>query len=152
MRYFILFLFLTAFGFINAYSQLNAFRLNLKDGAEQIIFLNDDPILKIEGSELKISTGKTNYTYPLSDVKNYQFVTDESGINDAVSDQTDFTRDGDIIIVGRQGASVDYSIVTVSGIIMTSGKGERSTIDISDYPTGIYLLTVNGSTTKIEKQ
>lgn len=152
MRYIILSIFLSVFAAVNAQQQANAFKLNLKNGATQVIFLSDTPLLKIDGDNLKIETEKTNYLYPLADVKNYSFVTDESGINDAIADEADYTQIGDIIIIGSGNANVKYTITSVSGMTMASGEGSQCTVDISDYTPGVYLLTVNGLTSKIVKE
>lgn len=152
MRRLTIFLLSFIFGVAGVNAQQNAIRISLKDGSENVIFLSNDPVMKIDGTVLQIYSGTSKISYPLSDLKGYSFITDESGITaNTVKETADYKRAGDIIIFGVNGSEVDYSVVSTSGMTMANGRGMQCSIDISGYLTGVYILTVNGITSKIEK-
>ena len=137
---------------ISTNAQSNALHLNFKNGTIQTIYLHEQPVITIEGTDLKITTGKTTVNYQINLLKNYKFLTEESGIENVSGQQIKYTRNGDIIIVNGDDKEMDVSITSVAGYVMDTRNGKSISIDISKYPAGVYILTVDGTTTKIVKQ
>ena len=134
----------------------NTLVVKLKNGAETTFFLKDKPNVTFEGTDLKVVSNKETVTFALSDVLRFTYVKkDPSGIDETVVDPTEVSYEDGVLIISqlKQGASVD--IYSLDSKLVRQLKAYRSgtyRLNLSELPTGLYLVKADNITYKIMKQ
>ena len=133
----------------------NTLVVKLKNGAETAFFLKDQPNVTFEGTNLKVVSQKETVTFALSDVLRFTYVKkDASGIDETVVDPTEVSYDGGVLVISqlKQGASVD--IYSLDGKLLRQLTAHHSgtyRLNLSELPTGLYLVKADNITYKIMK-
>ena len=134
----------------------NTLVVTLKNGAETAFFLKDQPNVTFEGTNLKVVSQKETVTFTLSDVLRFTYVKkDPSGIDETVTDPTEVSYEGGVLVISqlKQGATVD--VYSPDGKQVRQLKANRSgtyRLNLSELPTGLYLVKADNITYKIMKQ
>lgn len=125
----------------------------MADGTETTVQLYTRPQVTFDGTVVRISSPVQTLEFPSADVLRFTYSgVDTSTAIDGIEKTADYRNDGDnlyfngnvtvdkIQIYTADGKSVPLHIHTV---------GSQLCLPLSDIPTGIYLLNVNGRTYKL---
>lgn len=124
------------------------------DGQVMSINLADEPKTTYTDGNLVITTTKTTITYPLEEVKKYTYMS-TNGITQPEGLTARFSQDGESITFSGLERDTEISVYSTAGQIVQKVKAngkDKTTVSVSDLPTGVYVVKVNAITYKITKQ
>lgn len=134
----------------------NRLVVTMTNGEKTEFKLADNPIATIDGDVLLVTCSESVSEFILADVKNFTYMTDGAGADDVEMDVANLFSYHDNIVrfdVCEQNRNV--SITDIAGIVMLEtviDAGQICELSVATYSPGIYLVTVNGCTTKITKR
>lgn len=127
--------------------------IHLKDGTNMTCLLSDKPTIKFTLSDLIVNSEKASFSVPLDNLARFGFEKQSSAIEIVRTANTDYTIDNNRIILKGLGAEDCIRLYKVDGVCVferiNSTGNETMEIAIDAFPTGIYLLNINSSTSKI---
>ena len=124
------------------------------DGNVVNIDLNEQPVTRYADGNLIITTTKTTISYPLEKVAKYTYVSAE-GIESINGMRSKFSQDGETLTFSGLTQGTEISVYASSGQMMRktkAGPNAKTTVSVSDLPSGVYLVKVNSVTYKITKR
>lgn len=124
------------------------------DGKVVNIDLNEQPVTRYADGNLIVTTTKTTITYPLENVAKYTYVSAE-GIQSLEGMKSKFSQDGETLTFSGLTQGTEIAVYATSGKILRKtkvGPQSKTTISVSDFPKGVYLVKVNTVTYKITKR
>ena len=133
----------------------NTLIVKTKDGAQTTFVLQDKPRVTFEGTDLKVVSDKETVAFALADVLRFEYVKkDALGIDEDVVDPTGVSYQGGVLVISqlRQGASV--GVYTLDGKLLrqlTASHSGTYRLNLSELPTGLYLVKADNVTYKITK-
>lgn len=133
----------------------NTLIVKTKDGAQTAFVLQDKPRVTFEGTDLKVVSDKETVAFALADVLRFEYVKkDALGIDEDVVDPTGVSYQGGVLVISqlRQGASV--AVYTLDGKLLrqlTASHSGTYRLNLSELPTGLYLVKADNVTYKITK-
>lgn len=134
-------------------SAYNAIKIRLVNETIQTFFLDEKPLITISGGQFNIRTERGTVSLALSDLRSYTFEQDNSDINFPEHNVgQSFDYDGSTITIHAAKDGCDVSLTTIDGIAMLKKHLAAETylqIATTDFASGVYLLTINGASTKI---
>ena len=133
----------------------NTLIVKTKDGAQTTFVLQDKPRVTFEGTDLKVVSDKETVAFALADVLRFEYVKkDALGIDEDVVDPTGVSYQGGVLVISqlRQGASV--AVYALDGKLLrqlTASHSGTYRLNLSELPTGLYLVKADNVTYKITK-
>ena len=124
------------------------------DGKVMNINLNEQPVTTYSDGQLIITTTKTTVTFPLEQVVKYTY-TDATGISSPEAVGSKVSADGESITFTGLKANTPVYLYTVAGQLLTTvtANGQsKTTVSVSGFPVGVYVVKANGVTFKITKR
>lgn len=124
------------------------------DGKVMNINLNEQPVTTYSDGQLIITTTKTTVTFPLEQVVKYTY-TDATGISSPSAMGSEFSADGESITFTGLKPNTPVYLYTVAGQLLTTvtATGQsKTTVSVSGFPVGVYVVKANGVTFKITKR
>ena len=124
------------------------------DGQVMSINLTDEPKTTYVDGNLVITTTNTTITYPLEEVKKYTYMS-TNGITQPEGLTARFSQDGESITFSGLERDTEISVYSSAGQIVRNVKAngkDKTTVSVSDLPTGVYVVKVNAITYKITKR
>ncbi len=124
-------------------------KVTLTDGSSTIISMEECPIVKFIGDKLLVTTDVSTTEFERSKVKTFNYISPSSidGIN---NDGNVVSNTGDSLQFGNLPANSEISVYDVSGkLVKNATAGGSYRINISDLSAGVYVVSVNGVSTKI---
>ena len=127
-------------------------QINLQD--KQIcIALADSPVINYTNNQLHIATTTQLYDINVAEVINYTFTATDTGIQNLMQIQKDISA-GQVVINGLPANSV-VELITVNGHHSEQLKASptgQATLNLGQYPKGVYILRTANSSFKITNQ
>lgn len=127
----------------------------LSDGQVVFINLNEEPRTTYQNGNLVITTKNNSITYPLEKVKRFTYVTSNDVIDAIKAVDATFSNDGETITFTSLKPHTKIYLYNVAGQLLKtldSGDSNKIVISASQYPSGVYVVKVNGGTYKISKR
>lgn len=127
--------------------------ISMTNGIRQTVMLSDRPLVSFNNSQLLVKKGQTEISLELDKIRDFTYSSTNALTSVGISDS--FIREGDNLIFSGNGQKLDITLTSVAGIILktaTIASGETSNLSLSDLESGVYILTVNGISSKILKQ
>lgn len=124
------------------------------DGKVMNINLNEQPVTTYSDGQLIITTTKTTVTFPLEQVVKYTY-TDATGISSPEAVGSKMSADGESITFTGLKANTPVYLYTVAGQLVstvTATGQSKTTVSVSGFPVGVYVVKANGVTFKITKR
>ena len=153
----ILFTLLSIFAFAGVYAEeQTALILQLNDGTTNTFFLSDKPLVTMPGDSVSVVSNHVNVSYDRKEVKKFYFTqADPDGIGQIIEDSFvfNFSDDNTIYVQGLK-ENTSVFITSLDGKNTAQLKCDASgniTILMSDYPDGVYVITIGNKKIKIKK-
>lgn len=127
----------------------------LSDGQVVFINLNEEPRTTYQNGNLVITTKNNSITYPLEKVKRFTYVSSNDVIDAIKAVDATFSNDGETITFTSLKPHTKIYLYNVAGQLLKtldSGDSNKIVISASQYPSGVYVVKVNGGTYKISKR
>lgn len=127
----------------------------LSDGQVVFINLNEEPRTTYQNGNLVITTKNNSITYPLEKVKRFTYVTSNDVIDAIKAVDATFSNDGETITFTSLKPHTKIYLYNVAGQLLKtldSGDSNKIVISASQYPSGVYVVKVNGGIYKISKR
>jgi hypothetical protein len=118
------------------------------------ISLNEEPRTTYSDGQLIITTTKTTVTFPLEQVVKYTY-TDATGISSPEAVGSKVSADGESITFTGLKPNTPVYLYTVAGQLVstvTATGQSKTTVSVSGFPVGVYVVKANGVTFKITKR
>lgn len=129
-----------------------------KGGAKTEFLLTEKPYVKFEGTNLRITSTKADFTFALADVVNFTYInTDPSGITEfaKTDDPTEISYQEGTLVLSQLKKGTVVGIYTLDGKLVGQLKADRQRtyrLSLSSLPKGVYIVKADSITTKIMKR
>lgn len=120
----------------------------------QRIELKKRPIVKVLDDKLVITGEDISLEYGINDARRFTFEDVQTGVKGEPV-QPQVQRVGNRIVLCNVTSADDVSIYTLDGIrvpLRVEPEGDNMVLQLNMLSSGVYLLTVNGRTTKLMKR
>lgn len=128
--------------------------LHHANGSTTDVELFTMPQVKFQDDKVLITSTVLDMEYPKSDVLRFTYKGSVSGIKDAKAKVNVSQENGQLVFHGIK-SSDKIAVYTVKGILVPARiqrSGSSATLPLSAIPSGVYLLSVNGRTSKFTKR
>ena len=127
-----------------------------KDGTKAVFVLSDEPKVFFSGNNIIIKNRGIESYYSLTEIASFYYEEAVSTpVNEINANDNLFRIDGESIIFSQLKANSKLSIASPNGTILlqkTVNKDGYYTFPLSDLKSGIYIISINGTTCKILKR
>lgn len=130
---------------VGASAQEKALRVELTDGKAEYFRLADKPVLTFEGENVKIASPALTSDYPRADVVSMTFVDASAGILAPAQGVTVYSYDGSTFSCPGN----DITVYDLQGVRLADAAGS---VNVSNFPAGIYVIRTNNKSIKITKK
>ena len=141
---------------VKAGDEVETLIILMKNGSENAFFLKDKPKVTFEGTNLKVSATTGDVSYALADVLRFTYAKKSpTGISERVENPTGVNFDGDVLVISQLKANTTASIYALDGKLIRQLKPQRTgtyRINLSELPSGLYLVKADNVTYKITKR
>jgi len=138
-----------------AADQLLTLIVELKNGSQTAFFLKDKPQVKFEGTNLKVTSTAGDVTFLLADVKTFTYAKkDPTGIDEQVAEPTGVAFQNNVLVISQLKANAAVCVYAMDGKLVRQLKATRYgtyRLNLSELPSGLYLVKVENTTYKITK-
>lgn len=120
----------------------------------QKIDLKKKPVVTLLNDKFVVIGEGISLEYGITDVRRFTYEGLKDGINNAVTQPVVRRYDNRIVLCGikSEGAVSLHKLDGKSVPVKLVPQGSDMVLRLNDLPTGVYLLTVNGRTTKLMKK
>jgi len=146
-----LILLLTLFG--SSVTKAQTLVLHHADGTTTDVQLYTLPKVTFQGDNVVIASTVLNMEYPKSDILRFTYKGSFTGISSPTAKANYAERDGQLVFNGISQQD-KIAVYTASGIrvpVNIQRTGDAAVLPPSAIPSGVYLLNVNGRTSKFTK-
>lgn len=123
--------------------------LQHNDGQQHTYLLSEQPRLTFASHTLSITSPQAQATFDLTDIQKFYFEEVDPGSDPLISSERRFAfLDGQLSIDGMQGTIL---LTDVSGhtLYHTQSQGQHVSIDLRQYPQGVYILRLGDQSIKL---
>jgi hypothetical protein len=148
-----LFLFLLAFSQQAMAQDKATLVLYHADGTTTDVALYLKPRVVFDGDMVRITSTVLDMEYPKANILRFSYKGSGTGIT-APKNEADYTRDGDRLVFHGISSTDKVAVYNSDGIrvpVHLSAASDGVTLSISSIPKGVYVLSVNGKTSKFVK-
>ena len=124
--------------------------VTLTDGTSRTISLSEKPIVTIANEKLVIKTEMTTTEFDRANVSRFNFISDVDGIEEIESDIQDVYNDGDHLCFSNLPENSLIEIYATDGTLLKRETASGTyKITLAELSAGVYIVSVNGVSTKI---
>ena len=145
-----LFLFLLAFSQQAMAQDKATLVLYHADGTTTDVALYLKPRVVFDGDMVRITSTVLDMEYPKANILRFSYKGSGTGIT-APKNDADYTREGDRLVFHGISSTDKVAVYTTNGIrvpVCLSAASDDVTLSLSSIPQGVYVLSVNGKTSK----
>lgn len=127
--------------------------LHHADSTTTDVELFTQPQVMFESNKVLIVSTVLNMEYPKDNVLRFTYKGSSNSIK-LPQTNADFTREDGLLVFHNIHPAASIAVYTVNGIrvpVIVQRSGSSVTLPISAIPSGVYLLSVNGRTSKFTK-
>lgn len=127
------------------------------NGSTTEIALSKKPVIQFVADKVLVQGSGINFEYPSNDILKFTYKKEEV-VNDidTPSNDVNFFRDKEHIVFNGIKSTDEVALYKLSGsripVQLSFSENNKVMLSLSSLPSGIYILKVNGRTTKITKQ
>lgn len=148
-----LFLFLALLLFVVTGLKAQTLVLHHADGTTTDVQLYLMPRIQFQNDRVLITSSVLDMDYPKENVLRFSYKGVSSGI-ESVKDKAEFSRENSQLVFHGIQQSDKVAVYNVNGIrvpVTLSRQGNDVSLPLSAIPSGVYVLNVNGRTSKFTK-
>lgn len=132
--------------------QYDCIVVHMKAGNKVFVHINEHPKITFENQMISVNTEQ----YLISNISKYTFANYAQSIESATTDRGMlFTKEGHVFVQVNNPKSV-INVYSIDGKVLKTdihvSTDNTADIDLSDFPQGVYLLSIDGETLKIQRQ
>ena len=123
------------------------------DGTTTDVELYTQPKVRFQNDKVLITSTVLNMEYPKENVLRFTYKGGATGISSPSGD-ADYSQDGGQLVFHGINEGDKIAVYRVNGIrvpVAITRNGDSATLPLSVIPSGVYLLNVNGKTSKFVK-
>lgn len=127
----------------------------LSTGKVMTIKLSENPSTRYVDGNLVIQSSNANISFPLEQVKKYTYSANPAAISSPEVLGCEFSLDGETLTFTGLKRGTEITVYSLSGQLLrqqTTGSEAVTVVSVSSFPTGVYLVKINGVTYKITKR
>ena len=151
MRKLLIFTFSLLWSVVHAEAQNNAtLVLWHADGTTTDVELYLRPRIEFTGEKVLITSTVLNMEYAKSDILRFTYKGEGTGIS-APRQDSDYSQDGDRLVFHGINATDQVAVYTANGVrvpVRLTSSSDGFALPLSSIPSGVYILSVNGRTSK----
>lgn len=128
--------------------------VTLVDGTTATVSFDEKPIIKFQPDKLVVQTDVATTEFNRANVARFNYITEDlSGIDVIAHEQAQIKNNGDALYFNNLPTGSEIMLYSTEGKLLKQCAAIGNyTINITDLPSGIYIVSVNGISTKIVKQ
>ena len=130
---------------VGASAQEKALRVELTDGKAEYFKLAENPVMTFEGENVRIASTSLTSDYPRVDVVSMTFVDASAGIEAPAQGVTVYSYDGTTFRCPGN----DITVYDLQGVRLAD---TADSVNVSSFPSGIYVIRTNNKSIKITKK
>ena len=128
----------------------------MKNGEKVYYNLKEYPKTTFSGSNVVITTNTMEVAYPLEQVLRYTYENLASDIEALLTDKEVYvSREGDVITFQNLHSAQPIQVFSIDGKLLEThsvNDKQSTSLSLNAYPTGVYIVKVNGTTYKMMKR
>lgn len=139
----------------NAISNPKYFIVNMKDGKDVAYALADNPRVVTIGDVVKLVAKNVTVEYQLKNVSKFLLSSETTSIKSMAVDGGTFSQTAGSLSLSGFPAGATVRVYAVNGSVVKSlavGSNGQLDISLAQYPTGMYIIKVDGETFKFIKR
>lgn len=125
-----------------------------KNDAKMTYWLSDCPKMSFTETYMIVEHDGTKVNVAIEDIIKLTYEKAETTAIDNFTKDSDFIFDGTSITLSGLYVGTDVHVYTIDGALVLKGRVEDGgcTVDVSTFPTGIYIVKTSGATYKIIRE
>lgn len=136
--------------------EMNAQKLILwhSDGSTTEVELFNQPLVQFAGDKVLVTSPVLNMEYDKSDIVRFTYRDIDTGISTLSKEADIEQKDGQIVFHDVKSAD-KVAVYKSDGVrmpVQLTFSGDNATLPLSQLPSGVYLFSVNGRTSKFTKK
>ena len=123
------------------------------DGTTTDVQLYTQPQVKFQNNKVLITSSVLNMEYPKENILRFTYKGGSANIS-SPTEKASFSQQGEQLVFRGIKAEDKLAVYNTSGIrvpVTIKRDGDTATLPLSAIPSGVYLLNVNGKTSKFAK-
>lgn len=131
------------------------FVVSLKDGKNVTYALADNPCVVTDGNVVKLTAKGVSVEYPLGNVEKFFLCSELSSIKSLTVENGTFSQTASGLSLSGFTAGAVVKIISVNGSTVKNlaiAPNGQLVISLDQYPTGVYIVKVEGETFKFIKR
>ena len=126
--------------------------VTLVDGTTTTISFSEKPVIKFQSDKLVVHSDAVSTEFDRTKVSRFNYVTDLSGIEGIDRSEISIGNNGSTLYLSGLPTDSAIDVYSSDGKLLESVRATGNhTIEISGLPAGVYIVSVNGVSTKIVK-
>lgn len=124
------------------------------NGTTTDVELSTQPKVTFSNNKVVITSTILEMEYPKEDVLRFTYKKESTGISEVTNNSSYTQKDGELVFNGLK-LSETIALYNVKGIrvpVNIIRKGNKATLSLNHLASGVYLLNVNGKTSKFVKK
>lgn len=126
------------------------------DGTQTLIELNEKPVITFTDDKMLVSSRTGHLEVDRKKLVRFTYLREDDNAVGAIDSPTDsFVNEGESLLFFARGKSLSVRLCSINGVVVsecTVPKGEQFRLSLNSLLKGIYVVEVNGITTKIVRQ
>lgn len=126
-----------------------------RDNAKHMFVLADRPEVTFEGTDLVVTCVNSTTTFALPDVIRFTYMNATAAVEELTEEQTQVDFKEGVIIVNGLKANATVVVYSVDGKLvrkLTARNAGNYSLDLSELPSGVYIVRADSVTYKIAKR
>ena len=152
MKKLLLTMLLMAMSFVSYAEGYAGILVTMVDGSTATISFDENPVIKLQPEKLIVKTDVATTEFDRSAVARFNYVTDLSGVEVIEKNDVEVVNKGGVLSFANLPTDSEIKLYSVDGKLLKNVIATGSyTLELTNLSTGVYILNVNGVSTKIAK-
>ena len=152
MKKLLLTMLLMAMGFVSYAEGYAGILVTMVDGTTATISFDENPVIKLQPEKLIVQTDVATTEFDRSAVARFNYVTDLNGVEVIEKNDVEVVNKGGVLSFANLPTASEIKLYSVDGKLLKNEIATGSyTLELTNLSTGVYILNVNGVSTKIAK-
>jgi hypothetical protein len=126
-----------------------------RDNTQHMFVLADKPEVTFEGTDLVVTCVNSTTTFPLPDVIRFTYLNTTDAVEELKADETQVNFKDGMIVINQLKAGATVAVYSVDGRLvrqLTARESGSYSLNLSELPTGVYIVKADRVTYKIAKR